>query len=461
MIKRDLDVRVLLGAFALLALIAALVLPLRMDEILRLIGPSQSSFAGVLDWAKQVPGAAPLGDFVQFCVMAVVGHSRLASRLPSLAFAVASCYFLWVLARQAALQQPLLAVLIFMLLPLHYRFASDARPFELALLLLICASIHYLKLLTAPNLRNAIYYALLLLGCLYTEPFAYLPAAGYLLFLLAFIARADKRRAFWYALPATVAPLLLFLPYFFWSQPFANSRWLFDHDHVPFSETIYIDVIRALGGGGVTAYLLSGILIAATGIACWRSFQLTDSAYSKRIALFCLFGGVLSTIAIVLVIDGTYNALFSPEQIVWVTPAVCILTVATLDWINQKARIAALTAAAVLLLLCIYRNAEYLMTAKENVRAIGERVRPLLKGDSCVVFVSEGLSKPLLTYFDPNLGSKECFEFFHHRIVMVSHPYVRPDQQEDAESFFKGLDFGEADRVDVGNGTIVVMDQRR
>ena len=130
----------------------------------------------------------------------------------------------------------------------------------------------------------------LLLACLYTEPFAYLPAAGYLLLLLAFIVRADKRRAFWYALPSTVVPLLLFLPYFFWSQPFANPRWLFDHDHVLFSDTIYLDVMHALGGGGATAYVLSAILIVAAAIACWRSFQLTDAAFSKRVALLCLFG---------------------------------------------------------------------------------------------------------------------------------------------------------------------------
>jgi len=230
---------------------------------------------------------------------------------------------------------------------------------------------------------------------------------------------------------------------------------------VLFSDTIYLDVMRAFGGGGATAYVLSAILIVAAAIACWRSFQLTDAAFSKRVALLCLFGGVLSTITITLIIDGTYNILFSPDQIVWVTPALCILTVATLDWLNQKARLAGLAVAALLLLLCVYRNAEYLATPKENVRAIDERLRPLLSGDACLVFVSQGLSKTVLTYFDPMLGSKECFHFFHQRVVLASHPYVRPDQQEDAESFFRGLNFGVVDHTEVGTGTIVVMDQRQ
>ena len=95
------------------------------------------------------------------------------------------------------------------------------------------------------------------------------------------------------------------------------------------------------------------------------------------------------------------------------------------------------------------------------MRAIDERLRPLLSGDACLVFVSQGLSKTVLTYFDPTLGSKECFHFFHKRVVLASHPYVRPDQQEDAESFFRGLNFGVAEHAEVGTGTIVVMDQRQ
>ena len=102
-----------------------------------------------------------------------------------------------------------------------------------------------------------------------------------------------------------------------------------------------------------------------------------------------------------------------------------------------------------------------MVTPKENIRAIEDKVRPLLSSDSCVVFVSQGLSRSVLTYFDPELGRKECFHFFHTRVVLASHPYVRPDQQEDAESFFRGLNFSISKRMDVGQGTIVVMDQRQ
>ncbi len=50
--------------------------------------------------------------------------------------------------------------------------------------------------------------------------------------------------------------------------------------------------------------------------------------------------------------------------------------------------------------------------------------------------------------------------FFHSHIVLASHPYVRKDQQEDAESYFRGLNFVEVKRIRAGGGQIIVMDQR-
>ena len=452
---------VLLSAYAVLVLLAIVALPLRVDEILRLIASTQSSFAAVLGWVKQIPGAAPLGDFTQFCVAAIIGHSQITARIPSLVLAVASCYFLWRLAQQTALQQPLLAVVLFMLMPLQYRYASDARPFELGMLLLICATLTYLKLLDAPSIGRSLIYGVLLVACLYTDPFSYFPAVGYLLFLMAFIARASKRRAFWHALPATVVPPLLFLPYYFWAREFVNSGWLYGHDHVPYSPTVYVDVLRELSGGGISGYVLSSLLLVAAAIACWRSFQLSETALSKRMALFSLFGGALATIAAALVIDATYGTLFSPEQILWAIPSFCILAVAAVDWLQQKSRIAALSLALLLLVLCVFRNTQLLLSPTENTQALEEGIRPQLTGDSCLVFVSQGLSPALFTFFDPELSGKQCFNFFHHRVVLASHRYVRPDQQDDAESFFRGLNFSATSRIHVGGGMIVTMEQKQ
>src|SRR5271155_4414941 len=127
------DVRIWL-IFALAVLLTGVfMLPLWLPEILQLIGTTQSSFPAVLNWAKATPHAAPLGYFTQFSVMAVLGHSAFAIRLTSVAFAMGSCYLLWRLAKGLGIQQPVLAMVFFLLLPIHYRFAVEATVFEEAL----------------------------------------------------------------------------------------------------------------------------------------------------------------------------------------------------------------------------------------------------------------------------------------------------------------------------------------
>jgi hypothetical protein len=37
---------------------------------------------------------------------------------------------------------------------------------------------------------------------------------------------------------------------------------------------------------------------------------------------------------------------------------------------------------------------------------------------------------------------------------------VRPTQLEDAETFFRGLDFVEAERVLIGGGEVIVLEQK-
>lgn len=84
-----------------------------------------------------------------------------------------------------------------------------------------------------------------------------------------------------------------------------------------------------------------------------------------------------------------------------------------------------------------------------------------MQGDACVVFVSEQLSEPMFLLFEPRLARYECLNFAHRRIVLASHPYVRADQQQDAESYFHALNFQEAKRVRVGGGQVLVLDQSR
>jgi hypothetical protein len=458
------DIRLLIAGYALLLLLAALLLPLRIEEMLQLLASRQHSFGGFLNWIPKAPGSAPLSYFVQFPFVFALGVSRLGPRLPSVLFGLGSCYLFLRLAKSIPLRQPYLALALFLLLPTQYRMATQGLPFEQALFLLLLATLFFLRLIRTPTVELSIWYAVALTLSLYSERLSYLPAIGYLLFLFAFVNRSHERRVIWLALPATVAPMLLFVPYYLWARPLVNPTWLSAPlpPHTP--SLLYLQALVDFAADIPVGYALSVLLIFGLFAGVWGLFRVPRQEYPRRvplaalprnIAIFCLFGGAVSTLAVVLVLDAWNRYPFRSSQVLWAMPGVIVSTAVALEGWNQALRRALW---ALLIFLCLLTDARYLATVTEDLRGETLLVRPQLRGDSCVVFVSRRLSRPLFLLLDPSLESNECRNFFHRRVVLASHAYVTPFQQEDAESFFRGLNFVEVKRIRAGGGQIVVVE---
>jgi hypothetical protein len=460
------DTRVLLGAYALLLLIAVLLIPLRIEELLNLLASQQHSLGGFLSWIPKAPGSSPLYYLVQFPIVLALGVSRLGARLPSLLLALASCYLFLRLVKTIPLRRPYLALAVFSLLPTEYRAGTEGLPLELALCLLLVATLLFLQLIRTPTLRLSAWYAGALALCLYSDRFSFLPAIGYVLFLFAFVNRAHERRVIWFLLPATAAPVLVFLPYYFWTHPLTDPNWLSPPLPPGTPSSIYLQALRNFAGGGVTGYVLSCLLIAGLFAGAWSLFRAAPGAPprapvpSRTISIFCLFGGAAATIALVLVLDIWNRYPFLAAQVLWAIPAAVVCTFTALErFASLRTRARWTTgAAAALIALSLVTDAQYATTSTENLREVARLIPSQLRGDSCVVFVSERLSRNLFLLVDPDLRGRECGNFFHGRVVLASHAYVTPFQQEDAESFFRGLNFVEVKRVRAGGGQIIVMD---
>lgn len=448
----------MIAVYVPLLLIAALLLPLRIDEWLQLLGSHTPG--KFLYYLPQQPGSAPLAYFVQFPFVLALGISRLGARLPSLLFALGSCYLFLRLAQAIPLRRPYLALLAFALLPSQYRFATTALPFEQALFFLLLATLIFLRLLRAPGVKLAVWYGLALTACIYTARFSYLPALGYLLFLFAFVNRARERRSIWFLLAPTLTAPLLFLPYYLWARPQANPRWLYAPLAPGAPSSVYLQLFHDLTGGGLPAYALALLLIAGLFAALWKLFGVPLAALDRSIAIFSLFGGVVTSLAVVIVLDVWNGYSFSSDQALWAIPGAILCSFAALDWIAQpkKRRLWSYALPLSLIALSIVGDIDYLVTPTDNLRVEAEQLSPLLAGDSCVVFVSEGLSKYLFLMLQPALESRVCYNFFHQRAVLASHAYVRPQQQQNAESFFRGLNFTEVKRLHIGGGQIIVVE---
>jgi 4-amino-4-deoxy-L-arabinose transferase-like glycosyltransferase len=457
----------LLYLAALLA--AASVIPLRWDEILQLAayhtGSPGGSWTGAMHWIAQTPGASPLNYLSQWPLVAFLGQTLLVTRAGSILSAIAASFLVWRIAKEIGLAAPLAAAAVFAFIPGQYIAATTAQPQEEALFFFLLAILFFLRLTNQPTIRTAIFYSLFLTAALYTQTFAFAPAVGYLLFFLRFVNRPRQRRAFWYLLPATAAPLLAYLPFYVWAAPQANPRWMTAPIRIA---PLWQQMLWALSSrsilGSVVILLLSIAFIAALWISFRPSFsdRWSDVILRRNIVLFCLAGGAASVFVMAAITATVTGDPVYPSHVLPAVPELALLLVAAAGYFRFRTskNIFAPILAALLVLASLVSDLAFIRTSHTpDVQAIADAVTPELTKDTCVVLVSEGLSRPIFLTLRPDLAQRECHQFFNPQVVLLLHPLVRPDQQENAESFFRGLNFVDVKRMRIGGGQVIVMRQ--
>jgi 4-amino-4-deoxy-L-arabinose transferase-like glycosyltransferase len=448
--------------YFVLTLAVSILLPLRLAELHQTLISLRFSPARFMAGIASIPGAAPLGYFIQLPLAMLGHHTNLLLRLPSILAAVFNCYLIWRLARYTPIKSPLAAAVVFVCLPIQFVAATDSRPFELALLFLLLATNKFHEIMQEPDYRKIAIYCGLLTACIYTEPLAYLPAVGYVLFLPRFADKPAERRALWFILPATVIPVLLYAPYFAWANKLRNSQLL--AVKLPFADAdMWLQTLHSLAPGtliSIVGVVLFVLLAIGFGGGVFSSFPIFLWPRRTQINLFCLAGGTLTSIILSAALASAYRISLQPELILFAAPGLVILSFAALDWLTKNnTALRPLTyasAASLLAVLCVPALFEYVTTPAPDVGQLVRMTDQNITQNSCIVFVSERESPYFFLLYDPEIWKHECHNFFSKRIILASHPWVKPEQQRDAELFFRGLDFVEKKRVKVDSGLVIV-----
>ena len=175
------------GLFLFLAVYACVlvallpVLSLWLDEIMDLMVVRSAGMRELLAGVAVNSGNAPLNYIIQFWAVHALGYSAFVGRLPEAIFSLASCAGIYVLARRLRLRWPLLAVAVFALFPLQFRYALEARPYSLALALSIWSTVAFFWLLDQPrSLSRAALYTLSVAAGIYVLPFTLFVAVAHL-----------------------------------------------------------------------------------------------------------------------------------------------------------------------------------------------------------------------------------------------------------------------------------------
>ena len=454
---------------------AAFLMPLRLSEITQAAAFLNFEWQSFFKWIAQTPSGAPLHYLAELPFFLFAPDSKFLLRVPAVLCALGSVFLFFALTKRVPLRHPSLALVLFLAIPTHLLYATQARPYELGLFLLLLATLVFFSLVENPTVAKAFIYAVLLIACLYTQPSSYLPAVGYALALLGFTNIQTYRRALWYALAATAVPVAAYAPYYFWAAVQRRSDWLAEQFPAFALKLAGLQVIMSLDPGSnptfgiaLMALLLIGLaggVAAALPLGSHREGAppLPPSLIRRRAVVFCLAGAALVTLLGETAVSGWTGSAFWPYEILWALPALTIVFCAALDALLRLPSMKRLSLVSPVVLVfailtCLPGDIEYLRTEPPDLAKLTAMVRPQLGADTCVVFVSQRLSRYIFEVYDPGLAKYECLNFFHKRIVLAIHPFVRPELEREARTFFRGLDFEETHRDGVGKGKVITLD---
>ncbi len=464
--------------YGLLIFGTAFFMPLHLDEITQAAAFLNFEWHSFFNWIGQTPAGSPLHYIAEVPFALFAPDTKALLRVPSLICALGSVFCFFALTKRVPLDHPILALILFLGVPAHFMFATEARPYELALFLLLIATLQFFSLMAEPNFRSALAYAVFLTACLYAQPSSYLPAIGYALALLGFANVKSYRRALWYTLAATVIPLAAYMPYYLWTVGRRRGDWLMDQFPALNVKVAGLQAMMSLDptsnpwfGIALLSILLIGLIGAVASVMPLASSvegapPPAAPLVKRRAVVFCLAGGVLVALLGQAAMSGWNGVTFMPYQIMWALPGLVVVFCASLDSLMRLPALKGMsllgpTLAIIAILLCIPGDVEFLKTQPPDMAKLTALVRPQLGGDTCVVFVSQRLSRYLFEVYDPDLAKYECQNFFHKRVVLAVHPFVKPEQEREARLFFRGLDFEETHRDVLGDGKIITMDATR
>lgn len=253
--------------------------PLWLDELLQLQAARGASLIEVLRNLSRFPAGVPVAYVLEHILQSIAGSSSLVIRAPSIVAGMVTVVSLRLLTNALTSYRSPLAYVLFALLPLQIRYATEARPYELALAAGVVSTLLLHRLYERTTVGRIILYVASSTICLYTQPYAFFVCVAHVVWVCSPV-NWNRRTLM---LPIAGAALLsgaLFLPWYL----YAHTTWIeVVHDAAYGSvswKTPFL-LIREITGGG---YLLS-VPFLVLAIIGYRSSTLSPE--NKRLLLCC------------------------------------------------------------------------------------------------------------------------------------------------------------------------------
>ena len=292
------------ATFILLALYAATVLallgqtPLWLDEVQQFGNTRHGTIQQLLRWVQVNAGASPLPYLAQRAFVDVLGYSAVAARLRAAICSILSgVVFAGLCTRFMANPKSAvrcIAVAMFLILPLQFRYGLEARVYSQGLLFSLLSMWLFLRLGERPSLGLAVLYGIAVALGLYSQPLTCFPALAHLIDGRSRRYGARDRAAGLSFLPWYVLQRQAQAQYALISKPIAFFS---------FRQVMPQVLLHDLTGGG---YACTAALLL---LAAWTVFR-----HSPEPSKAALLGSTAAiSLAGPIFMDILFNRIFSPS----------------------------------------------------------------------------------------------------------------------------------------------------
>jgi len=299
-----------------------------------------------------------------------------------------------------------IALLLFLLLPLQFRYGLEGRVYSQGLLFSLLTLWLFIRLKDNHSAGLVISYGLAIAAGMYSQPLTIFP-------VLAQIPQARR--------PVVISALVaiaLYLPWYV-AQRQAQVDYAQLVPPTPFFSLKQIDpriLLHDVTGGG---YLTSVVLI---GLAIW------GIARQSRFPLlaYTLIAAVIGPI----LMDAVFNYFFAPRQLLYAMPALVLLAGQGFEALQAEWRtVVAWAFVGIFLSAAVVANYRQATTPRDDLAATADAIALHLKAGSCVIAAPREQTV-FYTFLRPELQEHVCPLGFAGEIVSATSRYTTPAERQ-------------------------------
>ena len=355
--------------------------------------PQYDLASELIRWVQINAGGVPLSYLLQEATVRLLGFSPFAARLPAALASIAGAIAFIAILRRLKIGAPTMALVLFLLVPLQFRYAVEGLGYSLGLCFCLISFWTFLRLVETPSLAWAAAYALSIALGLYSQPLMIFPALAQVVWSWKYKQRHGR---FALAAVAVTTAVLAFLPWYIGQQGLQQQTGTMKIVFFSWQQVRPLILLHDVTGGGY-AVAIPLILLAGYGLYTQRG-----SAEHVLLALALIAAWVGP-----ILMDGVVNYFFAPRQLLFAIPFLVLLAASGAYALWLRSRVSGVLAAVAVgaSLFADYGQAVY---SKDDLMIAAQTARELVGPDGCLAVVPTNWVA-YFTFFEPNLpsGSRE------------------------------------------------------